>query len=143
MTTGHMMKNWRQPSILPGFGLTLGAWNVDGTIARQNIERGLRGEEFDRAYLAGLSTDAIPVLLDYYHQPGLESEIHDGIGAALACQAALLEDEVQPDWRSFTISRAAATRALTGEDWSAYAVEKSDGYYSVTVNGVREFCGGD
>ncbi|WP_454287830.1 sulfate ABC transporter permease subunit CysT [Rhizobium arsenicireducens] len=24
MTTGHMMKNWRQPSILPGFGLTLG-----------------------------------------------------------------------------------------------------------------------
>ena len=24
MTTGQMMKNWRQPSILPGFGLTLG-----------------------------------------------------------------------------------------------------------------------
>ena len=37
-----------------GFGLTFGALNVDGFIARQNAQRALRGEELDVEYLTRL-----------------------------------------------------------------------------------------
>jgi hypothetical protein len=69
---------------IAGFTLTVGVINVDGFIARQNIERGLRGEEFDRAYLGQLSADAVPVMLKYFQQPGLDPAIRDGLGAELA-----------------------------------------------------------
>lgn len=123
-----------------GFGLTLGAVNVDGFIARQNIERGLRGEEFDHQYLGELSTDAVPVMLRYYHQPGLDDQIKQGIGAELACQAFSLNDGEQPSWKSFTISRSTALGSLAGENFSSYAVEKTDGVEFVTIDGKQETC---
>jgi len=125
---------------IAGFGLTMGAINVDGFIARQNIERGLRGEEFDRAYLGELSTDAVPVMLKYYQQPGLDPAIRDGLGAELACQAEVVLNEPAGSWKEFTLSHSSAERALTSLDLSAYPVVKQDGTLYVTVDKVQDTC---
>ncbi|HWR65380.1 MAG TPA: DUF4153 domain-containing protein, partial [Bellilinea sp.] len=125
---------------IAGFGLTMGAINVDGFIARQNIERGLRGEEFDRAYLGELSTDAVPVMLKYYQQPGLDPAILDGLGAELACQAEVVLNEPQGSWKEFTLSRSTAERALTSLDLSAYPVVKRDNTLYVTVDKQEDSC---
>ena len=123
-----------------GFGLTVGAWNVDGFIARQNIERGIRGEEFDRAYLGELSTDAVPVMLQYYQQPELDDQIRTSLGAELSCHAAMLQEEGLQTWKSWTISRAVAENKLNDEDFSAYPVEVSKGVYTVTIGGEQVPC---
>lgn len=49
-----------------GFVLSLGSMNVDAFIVRQNVDRALRGEEFDVSYLANLSSDAVPALAAAY-----------------------------------------------------------------------------
>ena len=125
---------------IAGFGLTVGALNVDGFIARQNIERGLRGEEFDRVYLSELSTDAVPVMMKYFQQTGLDPAIRDGLGAELACQAEVVLTEPQPSWKAFTVSRASARQALAGRDWTNYPVVLRDGTYYVTVGKTQDAC---
>lgn len=122
-----------------GFGLTVAVWNVDGFIARQNIERGIQGEELDRAYLGELSADAVPVMLRYYQQPGLDGGIRDNLGAELACHAARLEKD-QRSWKSFTYSRAAAEKGLDSVDLSAYPVEFTDHVYYVTIGSEQVQC---
>ena len=122
-----------------GFGLTVGIWNVDGFIARQNIERGIRGEELDRPYLDVLSTDAVPVIARYYRTPGLDLTIRDALGAELACQAAALKED-QRSWKSFTFSRAAAENELNSLNLTAFPVEKQDWLYYVTIGGEQESC---
>src|SRR5574340_1031333 len=103
-----------------GFGITVAAWNVDGFIARQNIERGMYGAELDRSYLPVLSTDAVPVIAKYYQQPGRDGSLRDILGAELACRKAVMQDREQPSWKSFTISRAAAETALEGVELAKY-----------------------
>lgn len=127
---------------IAGFGLTVGALNVDGFIARQNIERGLRGEEFDRAYLGELSSDAVPVMMQYFLRPGLDPAIRDGLGAELACQAQVMLNASQQSWKAFTVSRAAAQQALAGRDWKDYPVALRDGTYYVTVDKKQDACFG-
>ena len=123
-----------------GFGLAVGAWNVDGFIARQNIERGIRGEEFDRAYLGELSTDAVPAMLKYYQQPELDDPIRTSLGAELSCHAAFLKEEGQLSWKSWTISRVVAENQLSDEDFSAYPVDVSEGVYTVTIGSEQVPC---
>lgn len=123
-----------------GFGITVAAWNVDGFIARQNIERGMYGAELDRSYLPVLSTDAVPVIAKYYQQPGRDGSLRDILGAELACRKAVMQDREQPSWKSFTISRAAAEKALAGLDLSKYRVTKSDGLFYVLSGGKKYSC---
>ncbi|MHB0987567.1 MAG: DUF4153 domain-containing protein [Bellilinea sp.] len=125
---------------IAGFGLTVEALNVDGFIARQNIERGLRGEEFDRAYLGELSTDAIPVMMRYFQQPGLDPVIRDGLGAELACQVQVMLSAPQRSWKAFTVSRSTAQQVLAGRDWKDYPVALRDGTYYVTVDKKQDAC---
>lgn len=123
-----------------GFGLTIGAINVDGFIARQNIERAVRGEKFDRAYLGSLSTDAMPVMLKYYQQPELQPDIRNGLGAELACHADVLLKQPRTSWKGFTLSRTAAQQALTALDLSAYPVTTRDNTLYVTIGKTQEPC---
>lgn len=121
-----------------GFGITLGAWNVDGFIARQNIERGMYGKELDRSYLALLSTDAVPAMTKAYQAPG--SKIHDIVGAELACRAAVLAGGPRQSWKSYNISRAAAENALKQVDLTDFPVTKSDNLYYVSTGGKKLSC---
>ncbi len=96
-----------------GFAATLALLNVDGFIVRQNITRAAQGEELDIAYLASLSTDALPDLVSALQDESLPAEMRDAVGAALVCRGRLHgEDDTQADWRSFTFSHLWAAQAL-------------------------------
>ena len=97
-----------------GFALTLNLMNVDGAIVHHNVWRALQGRHFNVPHLASLSSDAVPSLVDEFLSPSLPVEIKEGIGAALACQQAALEQKEEPDWRSFHASDWLAERALQG-----------------------------
>jgi hypothetical protein len=114
-----------------GFGLTLNLVNVDAFIARQNLDRArqafelaqgdpaLQSAELDTAYLANLSEDAIPTLLQIYNSEDFPQEIRDKAAAAVTCQ---IWDDFEADqprpakpWQSFNYSEYQAA-ALVGEN---------------------------
>ena len=95
-----------------GFTLTLQVLNVDGFIARQNVARVASGASLDGNYLANVSLDAVPSLVQAARtaEPDLQRRIH----AQLACHARQL---AQPrPWQSTTLSSVRARRALAGYD---------------------------
>lgn len=95
-----------------GFSITLTSMNVDGFIARQNVARAVQGEELDVAYLASLSTDAVPRLVTGLQDDSLSEETRDKIGAALACRIHTTGTSGDDNWRAFTLSRLWADKAL-------------------------------
>jgi hypothetical protein len=83
--------------------------NPDALIARVNTDRALRGEEFDAAYAASLSGDAIPKLV---------SKLAD-LDPTDRCRVAVrLLDRWDPandsDWRTWNLGRTRAQRAVGG-----------------------------
>lgn len=126
-----------------GFSLTLGFINVDGFIARQNVERAVSGAELDASYLQRLSVDAVPALVGLYNQPNLPIAVRDSLGAELACRTARLEERQPDSWQSFHLARYRAAQLLTihqGE-WSAYPVSLDEyGRSQVLVDGVQHSC---
>ena len=48
--------------VIVGFAFSLPILNIDRFIASRNIDRAVSGEEFDAAYLASLSSDAVPTM---------------------------------------------------------------------------------
>lgn len=127
-----------------GFSLSLGIINVDGFIVRQNVDRTVQGEEFDAAYVTGLSTDAIPALAAAYRTQPLHVSVHEGVGAALACYAANQNLDTRPvPWQSFHFSRAKAAHILTSleADLDQYQTEDGEWSYSVvSPSGKEYFC---
>lgn len=96
-----------------GFSLSLPALNVDGRIVRQNVARALRGEELDVSYLASLSADAVPALVEAYHRSAHTPSVQQAIGAALTClRADISYRESTSNWRSFTLPRYQRDQAL-------------------------------
>jgi hypothetical protein len=86
-----------------GFGavLALNALNPDALIARTNVARAAEGKDVDVAYLAGLSSDAAPALVERLGAlPRSE--------AVPKLAASLLEQAERADWRSWNASRARA-----------------------------------
>ena len=101
------------------FAIALGLMNVDGFIARQNIQRTLdphySGRSLDGSYLTDLSNDAIPVLVEAYNNPDLAVRNHEVLGAELACRLALAVQEYEdtpPTWQSYHPANAKAIRLL-------------------------------
>lgn len=110
---------------LIGFSVSLLLIDVDAFIANHNVQRALEGNELDVAYLASLSPDAVPALVDWYTNPELAPEIQDGVGASLAC----IDADPTPrdaDWRSFNLSVWQADHALAPIDLSGYKIENED-----------------
>jgi hypothetical protein len=96
-----------------GFGASLTLLNVDGFIVRQNLNRAVQGEELDVAHLASLSQDSIPLLVHSLQDESLPADIRDKAGAALACSRnERVSGRVDDGWRSFTLSKLWADRAL-------------------------------
>ncbi len=88
-----------------GFAATLTLVNVDASIVRQNVKRATAGEGLDVAYLASLSTDALPGLAQAFQSPALPSGTREAAGAALACQMYANANRPVADWRNFTLTR--------------------------------------
>lgn len=113
-----------------GFAASLAVVNVDGFIVRQNVARAAASEGLDAAYLASLSTDAVPALVEAFRDPALPTRTREAVGAALACRRADDISRLDEDWRSFTLSGWRAEQALESlagsldgyevleEDWS-------------------------
>ena len=116
---------------LIGFAASLILLNVDAFIANHNVERAIDGEDLDVSYLASLSPDAVPALVNWYNDPNLDPQIQDGVGAALAC---IKNDSPQRDtnWQSFNLSVWRADNALAGVDLSGYTISKDEWPMKVT-----------
>ncbi len=99
---------------IAGFGLSLGLLGVDPFIVRKNIERSVQGEPFDVGYLAGLSSDAVPVMAEFFSGKYLSADLREGVGAALVCFQQMHEDQPLNEriWQSFHLADRAALSAL-------------------------------
>lgn len=116
-----------------GFSLTFGVLNVDGMIARLNIERARTGE-LDGAYLLSLSDDVLPELVRAYNQPGLHVGAHDTLGAVLSCRMFWISQEEAQSWQSYHPGTAAARQALLAVDLTDYAIHQGDRDVYVELN---------
>jgi uncharacterized membrane protein len=99
-----------------GFALTVAAMNVDDFIVRQNVDRAQRGQGLDVAHLASLSTDAVPALVEFLRADTTLPETREAIGAALVCGWRAPNAPLVTDWRSFSLSRLLAGKALAAAD---------------------------
>ncbi len=95
-----------------GFALTLGLVNVDGYIVRQNVARARTGQDLDVAYLASLSTDSVPALVQAYQSTSLPAGTREAAGAVLACRGYIFSSPANPDWRAFTLTQFWKVSAL-------------------------------
>jgi len=111
-----------------GFALSLALLDVDSFIVRQNIQRFERGEALDVGYLASLSADAVPVMVNLYQAGGVEPATRERLGAALACYQ-FRAGSRSPDtsWQVFHISdhRASSALAQVAGGLTGYKVDDS------------------
>jgi hypothetical protein len=121
---------------LIGFSMSLILFNVDAFIANHNVQRAVEGQDLDVAYLASLSSDAVPTLANWYNDPALEPAIHDGIGASLACINAEPSHR-DMGWRSFNLSIYRADRDLAALDLSGYKI-LNDEYPSKVITPLKQ-----
>ncbi len=134
-----------------GFALSLSIMNVDGFIVRENVDRAVQGADlkvtqtgradFDASYLADLSSDAVPALAKAYQTQNLPAFVKEGVGVALKCYAAELDDERDRPWQAFHFSRWYAGRILRSleSDLTAYQLDDSDWAYSVIAPSGDEY----
>jgi hypothetical protein len=106
---------------LIGFAISLTLLNVDAFIANHNVQRAVDGMDLDVAYLASLSSDAVPALADWFIDPALNPTIHDEVGAALACINAE-PPRADTNWRAFNLSVWQADQTLAPLDLSGYKI---------------------
>jgi len=106
-----------------GFAISLGVMNVDGFIVRQNVKREIqRGEDkqltqgsrpdLDAQYFLDLSDDAVPELVNGFNNSSLPTNIHEKLGAALACKLYDRKDAKDRPWQSFNLSYWKADKGL-------------------------------
>jgi len=116
--------------VLIGFTASLNTLNVDGFVARENINRAVHGKVLDASYLSTLTSDAIPTLAKAYSSSGLSSIIKDGVGAAIVCYEASNEadDSQVQSWQSFHFSDWKAARELDAirESLKRYRIQDDD-----------------
>ncbi|NCP86982.1 MAG: hypothetical protein CO094_02000 [Anaerolineae bacterium CG_4_9_14_3_um_filter_57_17] len=107
-----------------GFTASLLLMNVDGFIVRQNVTHNITGAEVDVAYLASLSSDAIPALAELYISEKVDAATRDKLGAALAC-AQHTDKNLTSDtsWQAFRLSRFWAEKALAALDLKEYSLD--------------------
>ena len=131
--------------VLMGFTVSLNTINVDGFIARQNINRAVKGKELDASYLSALTSDAVPTLVKAYSSSDLPSVIKDGVGAAIVCYEASNEadDSQARSWQSFHFSDWNAARGLdvVRDSLKSYRI-RDDAWPTVVIspNGTEYPC---
>ena len=133
-----------------GFGINLNFLNLDQFIVRHNVSRVLAGDhetfetDLDAGYLATLSHDAVPKLVEFYTNPEIPENIRDEIGAVLACKAAVAEDQDEYSWPAYHYSRNQALELLQSQEKALDQYPISYDMYTlfVEVNGEVRSCTG-
>ena len=98
-------------AVSAGFAATLALLNVDQFIVERNRSRYGQTGDLDVAYLASLSDDAVPGLVDLTR--AVDGNLEVQLLAALSCRREQLARRVQSlGWPSYQLSRAAAWGAL-------------------------------
>jgi hypothetical protein len=106
-----------------GFTATLALINVDGMIARENIELIYAGQDFhasdpdrwttslDYAYLGTLSDDAVPFLVSAYQESKVNgiTPLSERIAVALTCHFEVINSSEPAAWQSWNLSRTTAS----------------------------------
>lgn len=105
---------------------TLNVINPDARIVRTNVARHEAGKQFDAAYLASLSADAVPALTAAFpkvgqkrlpaevtYTPEGEQKIHVGLTLQTAVEKRWKATDT--DWRTYNISRARASGSVAFE----------------------------
>ncbi|HSM25084.1 MAG TPA: DUF4173 domain-containing protein [Anaerolineaceae bacterium] len=129
-----------------GFVATCIIFNIDGFIAKQNIERAKisskEGYALDFYYLSELSSDAVPIMMNEFLSA--DPSYKDLLGANLACRWNAIQNSKHRPWQAYNLSYQQATNLLSEnqEYWKPYQVKKSenDFQYTVEVNGEKFFC---
>jgi len=134
-----------------GFILSLGLLNVDAFIVERNIQREVdraqehvsqEGAALDAQYFLDLSDDAVPSLVDAYHDKTLPDPVREEVGASLACiRYTRDQDTRELPWQSFHFSRYFADQALetVNRDLDAYDINDENLPVSVKTPGGQEF----
>jgi hypothetical protein len=91
----------------------LNVLNPDALIVRTNIARIETGKEFDAPYLASLSADAIPSLLDSL--PDMNEDDRRAVEDELHGRWA---SPTEGDWRTYNLSRARARYLIDAETFA-------------------------
>ena len=129
-----------------GFVATSIIFNIDGFIAKQNIQRATQSDQegyaLDFYYLSELSADAVPMILDSYlaNQPSTKNLL----GANLACRWHEIQNQEARPWQSFNISQVRSTHLLAQyqKEWDQYPVTPDERAYLtfIEVNGESYYC---
>ncbi len=125
-----------------GFVASLSLLNVDAFIVHQNMMRSAGGAELDFAYLADLSDDVVPALVDMMDEPSVSNATREAVSVSLICHWYRNESrftETRP-WQSFHLSQWTASRAYTAiNPLEGYSVNADDWQRHVTAPSGREY----
>lgn len=132
-----------------GFAMSLPILNVDAFIVEQNVRRELMGValqdedrvDLDAQYFNDLSDDALPSMVDVFKDRSLPDEVHEKIGASLACNLYKRgQDDRKLSWKSFHFARFNADRALDSvkRELSEYKVTDEEWPVTITVASTGE-----
>lgn len=133
-----------------GFAISLPILNVDAFIVQQNIQREVDGValqdkdrvDLDVQYFLDLSDDAVPVLVHAYKDESYSEQVHEKVGAALACiRYERRLDKRKWTWQAFHFARFNADQALTSvnKDLDQFKVTDKDWPTIVTTPSGEEF----
>ncbi|MDO9088348.1 MAG: DUF4173 domain-containing protein [Anaerolineaceae bacterium] len=133
-------------AVAAGFVVTSIAFNIDGFIARQNIQRATLSEQegyaLDFYYISELSSDAVPVILDGFRTT--TSPTRDLLGADLACRWHTMQNQETRPWQSFNLSFSRAKNLLEQNQklWLQYPVEQDENGFQnfVMIDSETYYC---
>lgn len=129
--------------LVVGFTATLGIMNVDGVVVHENVDRAVSTGKIDGSYLAGLSDDAVPAMINEFLKPGQSQIVKDTLGAELACRTQLLPEQEKPSWQAFRFGDLVADNLLIANQdaWASYKpVLGNVGDWIVTAGNSRHNC---
>lgn len=137
--------------VATGFVATCIAFNIDGFIARQNIQRATlssrEGYSLDFYYLSELSSDAAPEMITGYFSNNPATK--DLLGANLSCRWNALKNQKPIPWESFNLSKLNEKILLEtyAHEWNQYPVTLNNNeyqsfyqLYSVDIQGKSYNC---
>lgn len=135
-----------------GFAATINVINVDHQIAAANIQRAMLGEDLDAEYLATLSDDIVPYMVDTYQA---NNAVSARAGGVLRCwiegntppEEAYRQNQGNTYWEAYHFGKTAAWQAvepIEKELKNAYPLHEDTENYQqyILVNGTRINCPG-
>jgi cytochrome b561 len=128
--------------VIVGFSFSLPILNIDRFIASRNIDRADSGEEFDAAYLATLSSDAVPTMFGGYYAADLDPLDKAKLGASLACMSQRLLQAPENPWQSYNLPDATASALFIAnqEMLAKYPLTMKDGFWQVDAGEIQFSC---